>query len=168
VIAATIEGVRVINLYVPNGSAVGSDKYFYKLRWLATLKDYLQTTLQQHSDVLVCGDFNIAPDNRDIHNPVNRDKDIMASPAEREALQQTIFSLGFNDAFRKFNPESGQFTWWDYRTGAFPRNRGWRIDHHYLSPQLYDRAKSCVIDIEPRKLEKPSDHTPVIVELSLG
>lgn len=165
VITGVLENVRIINLYVPNGSSVGSDKYTYKLRWLETLRDYLKTLLEQHSDLLVCGDFNIAPEDRDIHDPTGREKQVMATDAEREALQQSVFNLGLADAFRKFNLESGQFSWWDYRAAAFRRNLGWRIDHHYLSPSLYERAIACTIDIAPRKLEQPSDHTPVIVEL---
>lgn len=166
VISAVANGIRIVNLYVPNGSAIGSDKYDYKLRWLAVLRDYLHTYLSQQSpDALsVCGDFNIALDDRDIHDPSQRATHIMSSDAERAALQ-SVLDLGLADAFRKFTGEGGHFSWWDYRTGAFRRNRGWRIDHHYLSPSLFAQAKSCVIDLEPRKLEKPSDHTPVILEL---
>jgi exodeoxyribonuclease-3 len=158
--------VCVINLYVPNGSEVGSDKYEYKLRWLATLHDYLKTRLLQQPNILICGDFNIAPDDRDIHNPAGREKHIMASPAERQALTKSILDLGFVDVFRQFNPEAGQFTWWDYRAAAFPRNMGWRIDHHYVSPNLIPATQTCIIDKTPRGWEKPSDHVPVIVELS--
>jgi exodeoxyribonuclease III len=166
IITGVINGVRVVNVYVPNGSEIGSDKYHYKLLWLKRLRDYLETLLQQHSDLLICGDFNIAFEDRDIHNPKGRETHIMSSDAERDALQKTIFDLGLIDIFRKFHPTvTDQFSWWDYRSFAFRRNSGWRIDHHYLSPSLGDRARSCTIDIEPRKLEKPSDHTPVIVEL---
>jgi exodeoxyribonuclease III len=164
VISGVLEGVRVVNLYVPNGSAIDSDKYLYKLRWLAVLHDYLKALLDQSDALLVCGDFNIALEDIDIHNPIGREKQVMATPAERQALQ-SVLDVGLLDAFRKFTQAGGQFTWWDYRTAAFNRNMGWRIDHHYLSPNLYDRAQSCVIDIAPRKREKPSDHAPVIVEL---
>jgi exodeoxyribonuclease III len=164
VISGSLNGVRIVNLYVPNGSAVGSEKYDYKLRWLAVLHSYLKTWLEQTPELLVCGDFNVAPEDRDIHDPTGREKQVMATEAERQALQQAIFDLGLADAFRKFHPEEGQFSWWDYRAAAFRRNLGWRIDHHYLSPQLYERAIACTIDITPRKWEKPSDHTPVIVE----
>jgi exodeoxyribonuclease III len=164
VITGVLDGVRIVNLYVPNGSAVGSDKYAYKLRWLGLLRDYLTVLLGQHPDVLVCGDFNIALEDRDIHDPKGRDKEVMATDAERQALK-AVLELGLADAFRKFNQEDGQFSWWDYRAAAFRRNLGWRIDHHYLSPSLYERAKSCVIDKTPRTLEKPSDHAPVVVEL---
>jgi exodeoxyribonuclease-3 len=165
VISGMLEGVRIVNLYVPNGSSVGSDKYEYKLRWFAALRDYLKTLLEKHPELLVCGDFNVALEDRDIHDPKGREKEVMATDAEREALTKAVLELGLADVFRKFNQEEGQFSWWDYRAAAFRRNLGWRIDHHYLSPPLYERAKSCVIDKAPRKLEKPSDHTPVVVDL---
>ena len=164
-ISGVVDNIRIVNLYVPNGSAVGSEKYDYKLRWLKVLREYLQK-LQEDGDreLCVCGDFNVAPDDRDIYNPKGKHKHIMASPAEREALQD-VLSVGLTDIFRQFTEETGHYSWWDYRRGGFTNNRGWRIDHHYLTPGLCDRAKSCVIDIEPRKLEKPSDHAPVIVEI---
>ena len=165
VITGVLDDVRIVNLYVPNGSSIDSDKYTYKLRWLAVLHDYLKALLSESPNLLVCGDFNIALEDRDIHDPKNREKQVMATEAEREALRK-VLSIGFTDAFRKFTPETGHFSWWDYRTGGFRRNLGWRIDHHYLSSSLIDRALCCEIDIAPRKLEKPSDHTPVIVELA--
>jgi exodeoxyribonuclease-3 len=164
VITGVLAGVRIVNLYVPNGSSVGSDKYEYKLRWLGVLKTYLQKLMADHEALLVCGDFNIALEDRDIYDPKGKEDHIMSSPKERETLQ-TVLSIGLKDAFRKFHEDGGHFSWWDYRAGSFPRNRGWRIDHHYLSPALYDRATRCTIDIEPRQREKPSDHTPVIVEI---
>ncbi|MFQ3616994.1 MAG: exodeoxyribonuclease III [Cyanobacteriota bacterium] len=164
VITGVLDGIRIVNLYVPNGSSVGSDKYTYKLSWLAVLREYLATLLAENPRLLVCGDFNIAPEDRDIHDPKGREKEVMATDAERQALR-AILDLGLADAFRKFNQEEGQFSWWDYRAAAFRRNLGWRIDHHYLSPPLYAEAKSCIIDKAPRKLEKPSDHTPVVVEI---
>jgi len=167
VISGKLGELCVVNLYVPNGSEIGSEKYYYKLRWLATLRDYLKTLLPQQPYLLVCGDFNVAPEDRDIHNPKGRETHIMSSDAERQALRQSILDLGLIDIFRQFNSEPGQFSWWDYRTAAFNRNSGWRIDHHYLSPALSQKAKSCVIDRTPRGWEKPSDHTPVIVELEL-
>jgi exodeoxyribonuclease III len=165
VITGVLNGVRIVNLYVPNGSEIGSEKYEYKLRWFGVLRTYLKTLLEQNSKLLVCGDFNVALEDRDIHNPIGREKHIMASDAERQALQQAVLDLGLADAFRKFNQEEGQFSWWDYRAAAFRRNMGWRIDHHYLSPELYAGAIGCEIDQAPRKLEKPSDHTPVVVEI---
>lgn len=162
VISGILDGIRIVNLYVPNGSAIDSDKYRYKLGWLQTLIEYLQT-LQPTAEICMCGDFNIAPENKDIYTDKNRDKHIMSSPPEREALKQ-ILDLGFQDAFRKFTDGSGHFSWWDYRSGGFARNRGWRIDHHYLTSKLYQQATQCWIDVAPRQLEKPSDHAPVIVE----
>lgn len=163
----TADGLRVVNLYVPNGSAVGSEKYAYKLRWLQMLKGYLQTLLEASPDLLVCGDINIALEDQDIHEnfaPGDRQRHIMASEPERDTLK-TLLELGLADAFRKFTPEGGHFSWWDYRAGSFRQNKGWRIDHHYLTPRLYQRAIACKIDSAPRKLPKPSDHVPVIVEL---
>jgi exodeoxyribonuclease-3 len=165
VITGVLDGVRIIDLYVPNGSAIGSEKYEYKLRWLGMLREYLRVLMEQHPKLLVCGDFNIAPEDRDIHDATGRETHVMATDAERAALQEAVFDLGLADAFRKFNQEGGNFSWWDYRAAAFRRNLGWRIDHHYLSPDLYEMAKSCDVDKEPRKLEKPSDHAPVIVEV---
>lgn len=167
VIMGELNGIRIVNLYVPNGSEIGSEKYQYKLRWLSVLRDYLKALLAQSPHLLVCGDFNIAPDDRDIYDPTGKANHIMASEAERQALQKSVLDLDLVDVFRQFTPDEGQFTWWDYRTAAFRRNAGWRIDHHYLSRQLCDRAKSCTIDKTPRTWEKPSDHTPVIVDLNV-
>lgn len=166
VITGVLEhSIRIVNLYVPNGAAVGSEKYHYKLHWLKTLREYLQTLLsQQPSALLLCGDINIALEDQDIHDPQDRENQIMASELERQALR-AILDLGLADAFRKFTTEGGHFSWWDYRAASFRRNRGWRIDHHYLTSDLYERAIACTIDISPRKLPKPSDHAPVIVEL---
>ncbi|MBD2033977.1 exodeoxyribonuclease III [Leptolyngbya sp. FACHB-321] len=179
VIAGTLDGIRIVNLYVPNGSSVGSEKYAYKLRWLAALRDYVQRLrdlggkgVEEEtspapplpSSLLLCGDFNIALDDIDIHDPTGREKMVMATDLERQALQ-AVLALGFADVFRKFTTEGGNFSWWDYRSAAFRRNLGWRIDHIYLTPALYERAIACTIDASPRKLEQPSDHTPVWVEL---
>ena len=163
VITGVVDGIRIVNIYVPNGASVGSEKYEYKLRWLKVLREYLGSLLQEPTALCVCGDFNIALENRDIHDPVALEGQLMASELERQALRE-ILELGFADAFRKFTDVGGHFSWWDYRAGAFRRNLGWRIDHHYLTPDIYKRAKRCIIDISPRKLPKPSDHAPVIVE----
>jgi exodeoxyribonuclease III len=163
VISGIANGVRIVNLYVPNGSAIASDKYEYKLAWLKMLGLYLQKLQTEAPEICVCGDFNIALEDQDIYTTKGRDQHIMSSPIERAALNQ-ILALGFQDAFRKFTDEPGQYSWWDYRSGGFSRNRGWRIDHHYLTEKLYQQAVRCWIDVEPRKLEQPSDHAPVVVE----
>lgn len=165
VISGVIGDVRVVNLYVPNGASVGSEKYDYKLRWLGVLRQYLAALLEKSpGELCVCGDFNIAPEDRDIHNPKGKESHVMASPAEREALGN-ILTLGLRDGFRKFTDETGHYSWWDYRTGGLKGNRGWRIDHHYLTDGLYQRARRCWIDVRPRGLPKPSDHAPVVIEL---
>lgn len=164
VILGVIGDITIVNLYVPNGSDLNSDKYNYKLRWLKVLQEYLKILLEKNSaEICVCGDFNIALEDKDIYDPKGKEKHIMASPLERKALQD-VLDVGLKDAFRKFTSEGEHYSWWDYRTAGFQRNRGWRIDHHYLTPKLYEKAISCYIDIEPRKLVQPSDHTPVIVE----
>jgi exodeoxyribonuclease-3 len=162
VISGVVENIRIVNLYVPNGSAIASEKYEYKLVWFQVLRQYLEKL--QPQEMCVCGDFNIALEDKDIYTAKGREKHIMSSPAEREALQK-VLQLGLQDAFRKFTDEEGHYSWWDYRTAGFRRNRGWRIDHHYLTPQLYQQATKCWIDIKPRGLEKPSDHAPVVVEI---
>lgn len=164
VITGIIGDLRVVNLYVPNGSAVGSEKYIYKLRWLEVLHDYLKALMLEPNHLLVCGDFNIALEDIDIHDPTGRVNQVMATDLERVALQ-VILRLGLADVFRKFIKDGGHFSWWDYRSAAFRRDLGWRIDHIYLSPDLYEKAIACTIDKAPRKLEQPSDHTPVIVEI---
>jgi exodeoxyribonuclease-3 len=163
-IAGVIGNTRIVNLYVPNGADLVTEKYEYKLHWLKLLRDYLQVFLDRGTEQLcVCGDFNIALEDRDIYDAKGKEKHIMSSPAERQALT-SVLEIGLQDVFRKFTEEGGHFSWWDYRTGGFQRNRGWRIDHIYLTPQAYGTATSCKIDVEPRKLEKPSDHAPVIVD----
>ncbi len=133
-ITSTIDNITIVNLYVPNGSAVGSEKYQYKLQWLELLTEYLTTLINQKKQLLVCGDFNIALENIDIYQP-KKENHIMASPQERQALKQ-IIALGFQDIFRQIHPEAQEFSWWDYRQGGFARNRGWRIDHIYLTKRM--------------------------------
>jgi len=165
VISGVVGNVRIVNLYVPNGASVGSDKYDYKLRWLKVLREYLQILRDKSpGEMCVCGDINIAIEDKDIYDPIGKENHIMASPVERQALQD-VLDIGLKDAFRKFTSEGEHFSWWNYRTYAFRGNRGWRIDYHFLTPKLYEEAVSCKIDTEPRKLEKPSDHAPVIVEI---
>jgi exodeoxyribonuclease III len=162
VISGQLGDVSIVNLYVPNGSEVGSEKYQYKLRWLELLRQYLAA--RSDKSLCVCGDFNIALEPIDIHTK-KKDDHIMASPVERAALKSAVLDLGLKDVFRHFVADGGHYSWWDYRQGGYARNRGWRIDHLYLSPELIDRAIGCTIDKAPRELEQPSDHTPVIVEI---
>jgi exodeoxyribonuclease III len=162
VISGRLGDVSIVNLYVPNGSEVGSEKYQYKLRWLELLRQYLAA--QSDKSLCVCGDFNIALEPIDIHTK-KKDDHIMASPVERAALKSAVLDLGLKDVFRHFVADGGHYSWWDYRQGGYARNRGWRIDHLYLSPELIDRTTGCTIDKAPRELEQPSDHTPVIVEI---
>ncbi len=164
VISALIDGIRVLNLYVPNGSSLSSEKYAYKLEWLACLQRYLAAQDQQGDPLCMVGDFNIGPEARDLHDPDRLTGGIMASEAERTALQEALGER-LHDVFRVFEPGSGHWSWWDYRTGAWDRDRGWRIDHIYLSQELMDCATSCVIHKATRGNEQPSDHAPVVVNL---
>ncbi|MEY3749603.1 MAG: exodeoxyribonuclease [Cyanobacteriota bacterium] len=165
VISALIDGVRVLNLYVPNGSSLSSEKYAYKLEWLSCLKRYLAAQDQAGDPLCMVGDFNIGPEARDLHDPTRLTGGIMASDAEREALQAALGDR-LTDAFRLFEPASGHWSWWDYRSGAWDRDQGWRIDHIYLSPELVDCATGCIIDKAPRGNTQPSDHAPVMVNLA--
>jgi exodeoxyribonuclease-3 len=165
VIAATIDGVRVICVYCPNGQAVGSDKYQYKLRWYAALKDYLAAELARHPQLALAGDFNVAPEDRDVHDPKAWEGQVLVSEPERAAWRE-LLALGMKDAFRLFDQPEKVFSWWDYRMVAFRRNAGLRIDHVLLSPALAARCRACSVDKAPRKLERPSDHAPVIAELA--
>ena len=164
ILAATIGGVRVIDLYVVNGKAVGDEKYEYKLDWLRRVRDFVADELSRHDKLIVLGDFNIAPDDRDVHDPEAwRDK-ILCSPPERDALK-ALTDLGLADSFRLLNEEAGQYSWWDYRQAGFRRNRGLRIDLILVSDALKASVKAVDIDREPRTWERPSDHTPAILEL---
>ncbi|HMV62802.1 MAG TPA: exodeoxyribonuclease III [Rhodocyclaceae bacterium] len=163
IIAATVEGVRVVCGYFPNGQAVGSDKFAYKLAWLAALTDWLRGELKTSPRLVLAGDYNIAPEDRDAH-PDWKDE-IHVSAPEREAFR-TLLDLGLSDAFRLFEQADKSFSWWDYRMGAFRRNFGLRIDHLLVSPALKDVCRACYVDKAPRKLERPSDHAPVVVEFA--
>lgn len=165
VISALIDGVRVLNLYVPNGSSLKSEKYIYKLRWLACLQRYLTVQEQQGDPLCMVGDFNIGPEARDLHDPDRLTGGIMASAAERQALQ-SLLGDRLIDAFRLFESEAGHWSWWDYRTGAWDFDRGWRIDHIYLSPELVECAIGCGIHRTLRGNPQPSDHAPVVVQLA--
>jgi exodeoxyribonuclease-3 len=163
-IAATVDGVRIICAYVPNGQAVGSEKYAYKLRWLDGLTQWLTEECKAHANVAVLGDYNIAPDDRDVHDPIAWQGSVLVSDAEREAFQR-LLRLGFKDTFRLFEQADKTFSWWDYRQMAFRRNMGLRIDHILFSEPLAARCTGCTIDRLPRKWEQPSDHTPVIATI---
>lgn len=163
-IAGTVGGVRVISAYVPNGQAVGSDKYAYKLRWLAALAEFLEAELAAHPLLAICGDYNIAPDDRDVHDPRLWEGQILCSEAEREAFQR-LLNLGLQDAFRLFPQPERVFSWWDYRMLGFQKNQGMRIDHLLLSSALADRCEAAGIDREPRKWPRPSDHAPAWARL---
>jgi exodeoxyribonuclease-3 len=160
VLAASFGDVRCFNLYVPNGQSVGSEKYEYKLRWLTALRDHLQQELARHPKIVVVGDFNIAPGDRDVHDPEEWRGQVLCSDAEREKLA-ALTALGFVDVFRRFDQPDKAFSWWDYRAAAFRRNRGLRIDLILASPALAAACTGSGIDAEPRRREQPSDHTPV-------
>ena len=164
VISGLLQGVRVVNLYVPNGSSLTSDKYAYKLRWLGCLKRYLDAARQRDEPLCVVGDFNIGMEARDIHDPERLTGGIMATEAERSALRLALGDA-MEDVFRIFEPDAGHWSWWDYRSGAWSRNSGWRIDHIYLSDDILSSARSCVIDKQERGRDQPSDHAPVVVDL---
>ena len=165
VITATIHGVRVVCAYIPNGQAVDSDKYQYKLRWLAAFEAWLATERRSQPRLAVLGDYNIAPADEDVHDPAAWKDQVLCSAPERAAFQR-LLGLGFKDSFRLFPQAEKSFSWWDYRMMAFRRKMGLRIDHILLSPQLAARCGACQIDIEPRRLERPSDHAPVIADLA--
>ena len=164
VISATINGLRVVCVYIVNGQAVDSDKYAYKMRWLEALIYWLAGQLEKYPNLVLLGDYNIAPEDRDCHDPAAWIGQILVSPREREMFQR-LAALGLHDSFRLFEQPEKSFTWWDYRMMGFRRNFGMRIDHILVSDALKDNCVSCVIDKTPRKLERPSDHTPVILTL---
>ena len=167
VIALDVDGVRIVSVYVPNGERVGSDKYAYKLRWFEALEAWLAAQLATHPRIAVLGDFNVAPEDRDVHDPAAWEGSVLFSLPERAALAR-LTALGFADGFRLFDQPENSFTWWDYRMGSFRRNRGLRIDHALLSPELARACRACVIDVAPRRLERPSDHAPLVCELDLA
>lgn len=165
-LAATYGEVRVICIYVPNGESVGSEKFQYKLDWLAALKKWLKVELVQYPKLVLLGDFNIAPEARDVHDPKLWEGKVLFSSAEREEFM-SLLKLGLVDSFRLFNQSEKFYTWWDYRMMAFRRNMGMRIDHILLSNKISDNCTCCTIDKEPRKNDRPSDHTPVMVDLTV-
>jgi exodeoxyribonuclease-3 len=165
-LAATVGGVHVINLYVPNGEAVDSPKYDYKLAWLKALHRHIKNALKAHPRLVMVGDYNIAPEPRDVHNPKVWEGRVLYSEAERAAFR-ALLDAGLTDAFRQFEHPEKSFSWWDYRMGAFKRNLGLRIDHILLSAALRPKLRSCTIDVEPRRAERPSDHAPVMAEIEV-
>ncbi len=166
ILASTIDGVRVINLYVPNGHSVGSEKYEYKLGWLSALNIFLKDQMKTHDKLVVLGDFNIAPEDRDVYDADKWGDDILCSPLEREALGE-LLKLGLTDVYRNFEQPEKAFSWWDYRRAGFQRNAGLRIDLILTSDTMTAACQASYIDREPRTWERPSDHTPVIAEFSL-
>jgi exodeoxyribonuclease-3 len=166
VLAATIDDIRIVNLYVPNGQSVGSEKYEYKLSWLAALRDFLEDELKTHDKLVVLGDFNIAPDDRDVYDAEKWGDDILCSPLERKALGE-LLKLGLTDVYRNFEQPEKDFSWWDYRRAGFQRNAGLRIDLILASDSMNSACQASYIDRDPRSWERPSDHTPVIAEFSL-
>jgi exodeoxyribonuclease-3 len=170
VIAATVgegaDSLRVVCAYVPNGQAVDSEKYQYKLKWLAAFRLWLGDELKRGPRLAALGDYNIAPADEDVHDPKAWEGQVLCSPREREAFRD-LLALGLKDSFRMFTHQEKSFTWWDYRMNAFKRNLGLRIDHILLSSDLASRCRACTIDVEPRKLERPSDHAPVIADIQI-
>ena len=164
VIAATIQGLRVVCVYIPNGQSVGSDKYQYKLKWLEALAGYMQNEIAAYRDVALLGDYNIAPEDRDVYDPKAWEGQVLCSEPERAAMRRLV-DLGLKDSFRLFDQPEKSFSWWDYRMNGFKRNLGLRIDHILLTAAVAARCESAMIDVEPRTWERPSDHAPVVAVL---
>ena len=165
-ITADIKGVKIINVYVPNGSSLHSEKFDYKINWLNCLSSFLDKQEKKNELICLLGDFNIAPSNKDIHNPQRYEGGIMASEIERNALKNVLKGR-LIDSFRIYEKNTGHWSWWDYRNNAYELNKGWRIDHIYISKALTSKLKSCVIDSNPRGNLQPSDHAPVMINLDL-
>ena len=165
IISADINDIRIINVYVPNGSSINSDKFLYKEKWIDCLKTYLREIKSTNTPICLLGDFNIAPEDRDIHTPSNYVETIMASSKERKLLKDAL-SGELEDVFRIFEPGEKHWSWWDYRHSAWERDKGWRIDHIYLTEDILSYSNCCWIDKEQRSKEKPSDHAPVVVDIS--
>ena len=166
-ITADIKGVKIINVYVPNGSSLHSEKFDYKINWLNCLSSFLDKQEKKNELICLLGDFNIAPSNKDIHNPQRYEGGIMASEIERNALNNVLKGR-LIDSFRIYEKNTGHWSWWDYRNNAYELNKGWRIDHIYISKELSSKLKSCVIDSSPRGNLRPSDHAPVMIDLNLN
>jgi exodeoxyribonuclease-3 len=166
VLAATVSGVRLINVYVPNGQAVGSEKYAYKLQWFEALRHYIASELARHERLVVLGDYNVAPEDRDVHDPAAWEGQVHVSPGEREALAR-LLRTGLEDTFRLFEQPEKCYSWWDYRAGAFRRNHGLRIDLILASRAFCSLCRACYIEREPRTWERPSDHAPVVARFDI-
>jgi exodeoxyribonuclease III len=166
VLAATVGGVRIIDVYVPNGQALDSPKYPYKLGWLEALRHYLVAELARHPRLVVLGDYNIAPEDRDVHDPKAWEGSVHVSAPERAALR-ALLDTGLSDCFRRFEQPEKSYSWWDYRMMAFRRNHGLRIDLILASPTMVEKCVACHIDKAPRKLERPSDHAPVVATFDI-
>ncbi len=166
IISASYDNIRVVDVYIPNGGEPGSDKYAYKLEWISALREHLQHRFSPEDMLVLTGDFNIAPADIDVFDPELAGDGILVSPPEREALE-SLKNWGLVDVFRSLHPEIRLYSWWDYRMNAFRKNMGFRIDHIWATKSLAEKATSIYIDKEPRKLEQPSDHTPVVVEFEL-
>lgn len=163
IMMATVNDVRIVNLYVVNGKEVGTDKYDYKLNWLAHVSNAIEQENKAQKYCVVVGDFNIAPKDEDVHNPIAWKNKILCSQPERDALDK-ILSYGFVDAFREYDQPENTFSWWDYRSGGFDKNQGLRIDLVLNNTAMQVQATHCYVDVEPRKNEQPSDHAPVVCE----
>ncbi|MDD3288965.1 MAG: exodeoxyribonuclease III [Alphaproteobacteria bacterium] len=164
-IEATIQGVRIASIYLPNGNPVGADKFTYKLKWMQRLKKHAAELIERENSVVLAGDFNVIPEPIDVYDPKGWEQDALFRPETRAAFRE-IVNLGYTEAFRALHPDQKDaYTFWDYQAGSWPRNKGLRIDHFLLSPEATDRLISCEIDKNPRDKEKASDHTPVVIEL---
>src|SRR5262245_25957528 len=166
VLTATVGDVRVVSAYVPNGQAVGTEKYEYKLKWLRAFAGWLRAELAVHPNLAVLGDYNVAPEDRDVHDPKLWADQVLCSEAERAAFR-ALLGIELKDSFRLFEQPERSYTWWDYRLNAFKRNLGLRIDHILVGPALAAKCASCTVDVGPRRLERPSDHAPVVAELTM-
>jgi len=166
VLCSTIDDIVVLNLYVPNGSEVGSEKYEYKLTWFEHLQSFVAYLLSNNKKVILLGDFNIAPDDRDVHDPLEWKGKVLVSEPERDNFRR-LLAKGLKDSFRLFDQDENSYSWWDYRAASFRRNRGLRIDHILASTTLAEKCFKCYIDKTPRMLERPSDHTPVVAEFDI-
>ena len=166
VVSATYEGITVMDIYVPNGQSIGSDKFVYKLEWLDHLTGYIEKSLKENENLIVLGDFNIAPEDRDVYDPEAWKDKVLCSKQERGALEKLV-DLGLADSFRLFKQQDASYSWWDYRAAAYRRKMGLRIDLILLSTPVAERCTSSTIDESPRGWEKPSDHTPVVVEIDI-